>query len=260
MVEILPKVLVVSIPKGGTNLLMQVVLGIPGMTQIRQNMFKEGGSELLNGQMGVMHLPYNRRVKNSLETNHIKVIYISRDPRDIAVSMMHFIMNGFPSHVLYPAFKHYILTKKDRLSALINGVKFNGDLVDTVLANELHVASGFDKYPNITEFCSPYLQWSKTNSACHVTFEELAQPSEQREIALRRIVDFLWDDLSSLDIPRGVLVNQMEQNINPLLSPTFRAGRVGDWKQEFDLQNKEDFKRIAGKLLIQLGYEHDLSW
>ncbi|GMA62084.1 hypothetical protein GCM10025859_25240 [Alicyclobacillus fastidiosus] len=29
----LPRVLILSVPKGGTNLLMQVVLGIPGMVQ-----------------------------------------------------------------------------------------------------------------------------------------------------------------------------------------------------------------------------------
>jgi hypothetical protein len=256
----LPRVLIVSIPKGGTHLLMQAVLGIPGMTQTRKNVFKPSTNPILPGQMGVMHLPHSRQIERFLKDNQVKVLFISRDPRDIAVSMMHFIANAFPSHVLYPAFQQFLVTKQTRLSAIINGVKFNTDIVDTVLANSLHVASGFSEFPNIFESCSPYLPWCKARNACHVTFEELAQPSDRRTKALGRIVDFLLDDPSSLQMPKPVMVAKMEQNINPAVSPTFRAGRVGDWKLEFEPQHKADFKRIAGDMLIDLGYEHDLSW
>ena len=39
-----------------------------------------------------------------------------------------------------------------------------------------------------------------------------------------------------------------------------RGGRVGDWHQAFSRIDTALFKSVAGQLLIELGYEHDLSW
>lgn len=257
----LPSILIVSVPKGGTNLLMQAILGIPGMVRTSENMLAKGNiKEIPPGEMGVMHLPYTRQRAKILSNHNVKILFISRDPRDIAVSMMHFIANGFVSHALYPAFNNYLTTNEDRLSAIINGVIFQQDIMDTVLANELLVAHGTNQYPNIDEFCVPFLPWKDSKSVCHVTFEELASNSPTRTASLKRMVNFMWDELSVLGIPKGLLITQMEQNINPAVSPTFRAGRVGDWKIEFTEKNKEDFKRVAGPTLIQLGYERDLLW
>lgn len=256
----LPKVLVVSVPKGGTNLLTQVILGIPGMVQIRHNMIVAGSSPLSRGEMGVMHLPHSREAEKLLADNQVKVIFIHRDLRDIAVSMMHFIATSLPSHILYPSFQNILISSEQRLATLINGVNVQTQFPDTVVANEMYVASGLGNYPNIREFWSPFKGWVVHPSVCQVTYEELFIASPKRTAALYRIVNFLWDDLNNLGIPKGLLVSQMEQNINPLMSPTFRAGRIGDWKSEFTSAHKQDFKRIAGQTLIDLGYEHDFNW
>jgi len=39
-----------------------------------------------------------------------------------------------------------------------------------------------------------------------------------------------------------------------------RGGRVGDWKKSFSLIDKLIFKKIAGDMLIELGYEYDKKW
>jgi len=39
-----------------------------------------------------------------------------------------------------------------------------------------------------------------------------------------------------------------------------RKGVVGDWRNHFTDEQKERFKRIAGDLLIELGYERDHGW
>jgi len=39
-----------------------------------------------------------------------------------------------------------------------------------------------------------------------------------------------------------------------------RKGKVGDWKNFFTEKHKEIFKEIAGKTLIELGYEKNLDW
>lgn len=40
----------------------------------------------------------------------------------------------------------------------------------------------------------------------------------------------------------------------------YRKGVAGDWKNHFTDEDKRAFKAIAGDLLIELGYEKDLSW
>lgn len=256
----LPRVLVVSIPKGGTNLLLQVILGIPGMQQIRRNMVVEGQlTPIEPGEMGVMHLPYDSKTEELLNDHKVKIVLITRDPRDIAVSLMHFILNGLPSHMLHLPFTQALLTTESRLKAIITGLSYQHELSDTVLANELLVAHGGNHYPNIDEFISPFLPWLSSPNVCHVTYEELAD-ARNAIAAVGKIVDFLWGDLSKLGIPKGLLATQMLRNINPAVSPTFRAGRVGDWRKEFTEENKEQFKRVAGERLIELGYESDFSW
>jgi len=41
------------------------------------------------------------------------------------------------------------------------------------------------------------------------------------------------------------------------LSLTFRQGALRQWKQHFDPETRENFKRIAGRFLIQYGYENN---
>ncbi|QQE80037.1 sulfotransferase domain-containing protein [Alicyclobacillus sp. SO9] len=102
-----PKVLIVSIPKGGTNLLMQVILGIPGMVRTRHNMLTKAAKNGISaGEMGVMHLPYAPQFERALLDNNVKILFISRDLRDVTVSMMHFILSKFPSHFFVPSLQN----------------------------------------------------------------------------------------------------------------------------------------------------------
>jgi hypothetical protein len=39
-----------------------------------------------------------------------------------------------------------------------------------------------------------------------------------------------------------------------------RSGKVGEWKEYFNSEHKELFKRELGDLLIYMGYEKDLNW
>ena len=41
---------------------------------------------------------------------------------------------------------------------------------------------------------------------------------------------------------------------------TFRTGQIGSWKYYFNKKHKKVFKKIAGQLLIDLGYEKDFEW
>jgi hypothetical protein len=40
----------------------------------------------------------------------------------------------------------------------------------------------------------------------------------------------------------------------------FRKGVQGDWRNHFTNEMKQGFKALAGSLLVELGYEQDMSW
>jgi hypothetical protein len=51
--------------------------------------------------------------------------------------------------------------------------------------------------------------------------------------------------------------------MNPMESHTFAKGgkgAIGGWKNKFEHSHKEAFKKVAGNLLIELGYETDYNW
>lgn len=43
-------------------------------------------------------------------------------------------------------------------------------------------------------------------------------------------------------------------------SYTFRKGVIGGWRSVLSDEHKDEFKKLAGNLLIELGYEKDLDW
>jgi len=52
----------------------------------------------------------------------------------------------------------------------------------------------------------------------------------------------------------------LKKDLPGRLRNTARKGVVGDWKNHFTDEHKEQFKKIGGELLIKLGYEKDNNW
>ncbi len=78
---------------------------------------------------------------------------------------------------------------------------------------------------------------------------------------------FLGADLSLQDLEERVK-KEMEQNPDAdwqrqkaaqIVSP-LEKGKKGSWRSLFTVRDKSLFKQIAGDLLVQWGYEQDLSW
>jgi hypothetical protein len=63
-----------------------------------------------------------------------------------------------------------------------------------------------------------------------------------------------------LDIDKEEAISVLASNIDPQRSPTFRSGKAGGWRSQFNPQHKMIFKEISGDLLIRLGYEKDNDW
>jgi hypothetical protein len=253
----LPPISLISLPKSGSFLLLQLFQGLPGLTQTRKNVIR---SPLNPGELSIQHLPYSSAAESMFRQTDTRVFIITRDLRDVAVSTVHFIMNRFPQHVLHPIFSRCLTRHEQRLMAIIRGLDYAGDIPDSVLANETIVRTGSLRYPDIDERNRPILQWLSSTLTCHVRFEDLVQSPETRRKTVMKMVHFLWDHLQHSGHSKRVYADKMIQHIDSAASSTFRKGRVGEWKKEFSPEHKQAFKEVAGKRLVELKYEKNLRW
>jgi sulfotransferase 6B1 len=251
-ISFLPKVLVNSLPKSGTHLILQIILGIPGMIITPSWIIEDKDLEMIKpGSVGPAHLIYSTERLILLKQKKVKVIYISRDLRDVVVSLVHFVMlNKWGNHPWTPYLKD-LKTHDERLLAMIKGVN---------LSKGEQIKYGIEHIPNIKEFANNKLGWIQKPGICSLTFEELVSNDKLQNESIMKIINFLWTDLEHLRMTKLELLERIKQNIVPESSGTFRKGKVGDWKEEFNIKHKEAFKEIAGDLLIQLGYEKDYNW
>ncbi|MCF6136888.1 sulfotransferase domain-containing protein [Pseudalkalibacillus berkeleyi] len=244
-----------SIPKSGTHLLKQILMGIPGMQHYPdKGMFGHyhfqtpkhfewvrtlSENEFVNG-----HLFYSSEWEDFFKKLNMKQIFVLRDPRDVIVSYAYFIPT-LKIHPLYTTFTQDGFTHKDRLKFLIEG----GDPISQT------------KYvqPDVHEWFTSFSKWMDKENVFTVRFEELNGSQILRFQVLHRMVKFLWGE-DPVPFTRPIMVGKMIQNINTATSPTFRKGGSGGWKHELDDELKGLFKEKAGQLLISLGYEKDTNW
>lgn len=254
--ETLPKILVNSVPKSGTNLLMQIIKGIPGVFN-EQSISYDGVHfrEILKikpNQVVSAHIPFNASFSQELKSHSIQQVFIYRDLRDVAVSLVHFINNKLPQHPLFTVFTKRLLTFEEQLNAVILGIDFIGE--------EKNNQSGIERYPGIYEEFRMIYEWRKDSKVCSIRYEDLIQDDKSKEKTIFSIIDYLWEDLLDLNMDKFQLLKLMKQNINPNASWTFRKGKIGGWQEEFTEVNKKNFKKVAGEFLIDLGYEKNNKW
>jgi hypothetical protein len=252
----LPKILINSVPKSGTNLLMQIIKGIPGVFN-EQSISYDGVyfREILKikpNQVVSAHIPFNASFSQELKSHSIQQLFIYRDLRDVAVSLVHFINNKLLQHPLFPVFTNRLLTFEEQLNALILGIDFIGE--------EKNNQSGIERYPGIYEEFHMIYEWRKDSKVCSMRYEDLIREEKSKDEALLSIIDYLWEDLNELKMDKLQLLKLMKQNINPKASWTFRKGKIGGWQEEFTEINKKNFKKVAGDFLIDLGYEKSNNW
>ncbi|WP_240688016.1 sulfotransferase domain-containing protein [Pseudalkalibacillus hwajinpoensis] len=246
----LPAFLMTSMPKSGTHLMKQLLLGIPGVSHDLKDRFypektiilMEKLKKINSNHFGQGHLFYSKELSNSLSDASIKHIFISRDLRDVVVSFAYFIESKYPAHPLHSYFTDPTTTQKDKYLALIEGLEKDGL-----------------SYPNIASWASSYEGWLSDENTLTVTFEDLMSSTESMERQLIRIVTYLWEEAISSSY-HSELIQLMKTNLDPSASPTFRNGHIGNWKEEFDHEVKSAFNQVAGDWLIRNGYEKNQDW
>ena len=245
-----------SFPKSGTHLLLQIIESLPGIrhygsfiasmpsitfTERSQKAHLRLISNTIPGEVVPAHLFYHARYVEALGKVNCVHFFIYRDPRDVVVSEAYYLAEMNRWHRMHKYFTA-IDNWDERISRAILGFKESGFPYD---------------YPNVAERFSRYRGWLETPSVFSVRYEDLI--SLNRRKYLRKIAEFYFDHCE-VDYSIDAIVEEMEANINPEASHTYRKGGSGGWREVFSEKHKAQMKKVAGDLLIDLGYENDFNW
>lgn len=250
-----PPVLANSCPKSGTHLLLQVLEALPvrryGTFLASQPSvpFRERTvatmsrkiARLIPGELAPGHLYHAPPLESALARRGVIHYLIYRDPRDVAVSEAHYLTHMNRWHRLHRTFAA-LPDDEARIRYAITG---NGD----------SVRAPYD-YPDLAARFARFVPWIGRDDVCAVRFEDLAGPRQAEEV--RRIVAFYAARGGAVDVES--LTATALANIDPKRSHTFRQGRVGGWRDAMTAEHRVLVKRVAGPLLIELGYERDDAW
>ena len=267
------RIIITSVPKAGTHLLEKTVGMLPGyyasglyieQFHMPKETFTNDGSAdgenkqarakkltigelqaitdtIQPGHYAVGHLVFSKPLAEMLAATGIRVLCILRDPRDIAVSFSKYVAR-IETHYLYNYYQS--LSEHDRLMTTIEGTADVSPFVPRLL--------------DISVQMKNMLPWRLQSNGYTTYFEKLVGPagggSRDAQIAeVTKIAKHLGATCSQSQIA-SIADNLFGS------TATFRKGEIGDWRNHFTAEHKAAFKRVAGQMLIDLGYEQDLNW
>jgi len=243
----LPKILTVSVPKSGTNLLQRILTLhprlhralLPTLGNRNKKLWETWNNvfpKISSGQICSTHLDFNLEIADYLVNKlGFRIIFVIRDPRDIVVSDMYYIEKR-PDHGYYSELGS-MGSEKDRLTALIAGTSQIRPIVD-----QMARFIGWQKYASTT-----------------VKYEDMVGlgGGGDSEVQINTI-SRIYEDLN---IPiNSALLNSIAGASRSEKSQTFRKGTIGNWKEHFDEELNATFKASTGNLLFDLGYESSEDW
>lgn len=199
-------------------------------------------SRLKDGELIFSHSVYNKKLVDFLWYCGTGVVFLYRDPRDIAVSQT-----------------FHILNKDDGLAHPDKELYRDLGSFDAALEA---VIVGLGKYPGVMDRWEHYAEWLDVPWVLSVRFEDLrTEPIEWAE----RIFSYALNRLAMMfnrkvevepESLRIVAEKMVELGNMTENSSTFRAGRIGDWRSTFTEQHIELFKESdRGGWMEKLGYE-----
>jgi sulfotransferase family protein len=232
----LPRVLVVSLPKAGTHLVERAACLHPQLhRRLRRTLNPENMQdglhaalgELRPGQVALAHIPFDPSYSGLLED--VKTLFVIRDPRDIAVSLAHYI-GGRGDHPLHFAYSE----RPDERSRIELAIL--GD------------AEARPPAPSLESLLSGFSGWLDSG-ALVVRFEELIGARGGGDDGVQqRTLRALYGHLG-LELPP-----RLSERLFSSASPTFRKGRIGQWRESFDPDLEALFDRAAGAWMEVYGY------
>jgi sulfotransferase 6B1 len=269
----LPRVVQLSVPKSGTNVLRKTA-ELMGFRRLRslshRNLVEMAGYEdfapapvaqvdvntdrpvrleavvrrldaMKPGELLFGHVAYSEDLHAYLRSRGFKVMVMLRDPRDVAVSLAQTLAEGPGRH---PGWKRSFaaMSLEEQLRRSILGGAVQRGPVLWSLRRRFEAI----------------LPWRHDPDVLEVRFEQLIGPRgggdlDVQAAELRRIADFLAVPLS--DDGQKAIGEELFGG-----TATFRKGALGAWRELFAPEHVGLCKAEVGDILIELGYESDDSW
>ncbi len=238
--------LIQSIPKSGTHLLVEVAKAMGyGLSPTSADL----PDELLPGHFyNLWHLTYERlgqpysriwRLVEAIATSPVTFIY--RDPRDVAVSMTHYLVKQPRENPLLSAYMK-TLSPAERLSAVISG--------DYPIP--ISVTSTFSFRGTIRDLMMAYSGWltHPFGNVIPLSFEDVVGSAgggdEQAQLKA------LWRLQLALHVPGRP--GDFVQGIFNKKSATFRKGQIGSYREEFGDEHYRRFQTLPQDFMQIYGY------
>ena len=253
-----PSVFGNSLPKAGSHLLIQVLLGLkeigpfvdPGFPPV--NRFEDNTNleipdrikelnRMRSGDVRYGYAAYKEPLISTITGPGRASVYIYRDPRDQLVSHVFYAKDIHTGHGMHEYYNNVLTTMEERLNVAIGGCDLPG----------LGLPSIWERYFD-------HLGWFERDDVLCLKFEDLILNKER---AIGDLLDYIEGFGVEFSVSRPQAIETLSQSIKPKKSGTFRKGQPGNWKEHFTEENKRRFKAVAGDLLSRLGYEeNDPDW
>lgn len=212
------------------------------LEQIMTGLNRISDGTFLKGHMGYMPI-----VEQYLYWHGVSAVFIYRDLRDVLVSQSYHVIAEDDTRFYHTGKDVYReMDKEERLLACLHGV---------------------GPYAGLFERWCLYAPWLSIPWVYRVRFEDMVH---DRERIAREFYAYVWNrtaaglteiraDSEGLDNDhvKAIIHNLTLKKV----SPTFRKGKTGGWREEFTPRVKDEFKEKGGaQWLIRLGYEEDDQW
>jgi hypothetical protein len=247
-----------AIPKAGSHLLNQILMGLaeigpfvnPGFPPV--NRFEDNShqeipviiNELNRMRSGDIRYGYFHSEEPFISTVTAPgraTVFIYRDPRDQVVSHVFYATSMHTGHGMHDYYNNVLTTVEERLNVGIEGCDIPGL-----------------EYPSIRKRYEDFIGWFEEENVLCLKFEDILLDQER---TFNKLLDYLEGFGVEFISPRSEAVALLSQAIKPKKSGTFRKGKPGNWTDHFTDDNKFRFKAVAGDLLTRLGYEeNDQNW
>lgn len=254
-----PPLVVNSVPKAGTHLVMSLLKAVPGywfsghhvdVDMLRRprslrntslagaadgaqfDQVFEQFSGLKAGRYATAHLPYSAEVVMALRVLNASMVLVIRDPRDVVVSYVKYVRRR-PRHFHYRLFTEVLIDENDAYRAVIRGFRSNA-----ASRGMLSIVDYFASYRPWLNLVDPRITI--------VRFEDLVGPlgggSQCSQVeAVRRI-------LSVAGYPNDAPSSEIEALAQAAWSPksaTFSTGKIGRWKSEMNEGTIELYRSVV---------------
>lgn len=224
-----PPIIVNSLPKSGTHLLMQIAQEMPDrryygsfiaqtpsltLKMRSQSQIDSKIAAIVPGEVLGTHLYHSPATAAAFQKINALHLFIWRDPRDVLLSEAHYLAKMNKWHAMHKTF---------------------AALPDSEACVRLAITGTEDRrYPGAEERVGAYMGWLSTPSCVSLRYEELIAPATQVHECQRVLDAYAAQSEGEVSLPTA---EALVEAINPTRSHTFNRGGIARWRKEMSEEN-----------------------